>query len=96
MTYVKCYWDETRADAYDAWGCSWWFFEAGPDGAITRNVVVFDNGVRLRYGPDHMKDQFGGLAEARLQQMDMPGPEVITAEEFEGVWESVKSNGMVH
>src|SRR4051812_45246927 len=95
MTYFKCRWDESRADPYTAWGCSWWFFEAGPEGVITRHVEVYDNGVRLRDGPDHVADQFGRLAEARLQQMDMPDPQVIPADEFQRVWDSVKSNGTV-
>src|SRR5262245_24730921 len=96
MTYLKCFWDESRGDTHDDWGCSWWFFEFGPDGAIARRVEVYDNGVRLRYGPDHLDDQFGGLGDASLQQMDMPGQESMTAEEFEAVWQSVKANGIVH
>jgi len=88
MTYVKCRWDECRADQYAVWGCSWWYFEFGPDGSITRQVEVFDSGVRLRYGPDHMEHSFGRLGEGRRRQMDMPGAEELTAEQFEAVWEA--------
>jgi hypothetical protein len=95
VKYRKCRWDEPRAEPYGAWGCSWWFFEFGPDGTLTRQVEVYDNGVRLRYGPDHLADKFGKRGAARLQDMEMPGAQVLTAEEFETVWESVKSNTMV-
>ncbi len=88
MTYVKCYWDEPRAEPYVAWGCSWWYLEFGPDGWITRQVEVYDTGPRLRYGPDHMEDAHGKLGEGRRQDMDMPGPVELTAAEFAAVWES--------
>ena len=90
MTYLKCRWDENRGDQYAGWGCSWWYFEFGPDGSITRQVEIYDNGVQLRYGLDHLWDSFGKLGEGRLQDMDMPGAEVVTAEEFEALWESVR------
>jgi len=96
MIYRKCRWDEPRADPFTNWGCSWWYFEFGHDGTIHRQVEVYDNGVRLRYSLDHLGDEFGGLGEARLEQMDMPGAEDITAGQFEVVWGSVKSNGMIH
>jgi hypothetical protein len=90
MTYVKCRWDEDRGDQYASWGCSWWYLEFGPQGWITRQVEVYDSGVRLRYGPDHMGDTFGRLGEARRQDLDMPAPEEMTAEQFEDVWQSAK------
>lgn len=92
MTYVKCRWDEGRGDRYDHWGGSWWYFEFGPDGAITRQIEVYDGGVQLRYGPDHMGDEFGKLGEGRRQDMDMPGAEELTADQFEAVWGSANLN----
>ena len=90
MTYVKCHWDETRAGQYAAWGQSWWYFEFGPDGQVTRHVEIYDNGRCLRYDNEHIQDEYGGLAEARRQDMDMPDPIELTADQFEAVWASVK------
>jgi hypothetical protein len=90
MTYVKCYWDETRADQYAGWGNSWWYFEFAPEGHVTRHVEVYDSGVRLRYGPDHMADSFGRLAEARRQDIQMPAPVELSAEQFEAAWASAE------
>lgn len=96
MIYLKCHWNEPRAAPFGDWGCSWWFFEFGSDGAITRRVEVYDSGVRLRYGLDHLVDKFGWLEATRLEQLDMPGAEEITADQFKAMWESVKSNGQIH
>jgi hypothetical protein len=87
-THLKCRWEENRGDQHADWGCSWWYFEFGADGAIIRQVEIYDSGVRLRYGPDHLSDGFGKLGEGRLQDMDMPGAEVMTADEFEVLWNS--------
>jgi hypothetical protein len=96
VTYLKCRWSEDRGDQHAGWGCSWWYFEFGPDGYITRQVEIYDSGVRLRYGPNHMVDMYGKLGEGRLQDMDMPETEVLTAEEFEAAWQSVKTNQTDH
>lgn len=92
MTYAKCRGGKSRGDRYAAWGCSWWYFEFGPDGTITRQVEVYDGGVRLRYGPDHLEDTFGRLGEGRRQDMDMLGAEELTADQFEAVWASANLN----
>lgn len=95
MIYIKARWDEPRADLYSVWGCSWWYFEVSPDGYINRQVEVYDCGVRNRYDRDHLNDEFGGLGEKRLQYKDIPGREELTAEQFDTVWHSVKSNGTI-
>lgn len=95
MTYLKARWDEHRADVHSAWGGSWWFFEFDDDGAINRQVEVYDSGVRLRYDREHLCDEFGGLGEGLLQDMDIPEAEVLSVEQFEVVWESAKFNGAV-
>jgi len=96
MTYLKARWDEARAGLYSVRGCSWWFFEFCPDGAINRQVEVYDSGVRLRYGRNHLGDEFGKLGEGRLQDMEIRAAEELSAEQFEVVWESVETNGRVH
>jgi hypothetical protein len=96
MTYLKCRWDEPRADIHGDWGCSWWFFELDPDGSVVRQVEVYDYGVRVRYDRDHLGDEFGKLGEGCLDEMYMPGAERLSANQFEVVWESVRSNGIAH
>lgn len=64
--YVKRHWNETRGDQYDAWGTSWWYFEVGTDGWVTRQIEQYNSGMQLRYGPEHEDDEFGGLAQAAL------------------------------
>jgi len=31
MRYFKFHWEESRGDAYDDWGASWWYFEVADD-----------------------------------------------------------------
>ena len=84
--YVKRHWNETRGDAYDAWGTSWWYFEVDNAGLITRQVEQYASGIRLRYGPAHEEDEFGTLAEKAI---DVSGPEytAISSQEFDASWQ---------
>lgn len=92
MTYVKCRWEDDLGDACSGWGGSWWYFEVRPDGYVSRQVEVFDNRKRLRYGPDHPEDKFGRLCDLRLKETGMPTVEALTHDEFEAAWQSTKSN----
>jgi hypothetical protein len=88
MKYMKYRWDEDRGDEYASWGCSWWYFEIGPDGYPVRHVEIYDSGMKLRYGPDQTEDQYGGLAAGHESEMDHQWDEPLSAEEFEAVWQS--------
>jgi hypothetical protein len=85
MRYFKRYWDEPRGDAHDAWGCSWWYFEADDAGGVTRQVEVYDHGPTLRYDECRFGDEFGGLADQPLD-LDAFADFEITRDEFERVW----------
>jgi hypothetical protein len=85
MRYFKRYWDEPRGDANDAWGCSWWYFEADDAGVVSRQVEVYDHGPTLRYDESRLNDQFGGLSDQPLDLGEFAGFE-IPCEEFERVW----------
>jgi hypothetical protein len=87
-TYRKYRWDENRGDSNHDWGPSWWYFEFGDDGYITRHIEAYDNGPVLRYGLNNREDEFGFLACGRLGDMDHPG-EPLTAEEFESIWHRI-------
>ena len=85
MRYFKCYWDEPRGDAHNAWGCSWWYFEADPAGVVTRQVEVYDLGPTLRYSAAQPTGPFGFLCDQPLDFAEFAGYEV-SAPEFESVW----------
>lgn len=86
MNYRKYRWNESRGDAYSAWGASWWYFEIGPGGYPIRQIEIYDAGVRLRYGPDHSDDQFGGLGDGHASEWDRPADQELSAAEFEEQW----------
>ena len=85
MFYYKRHWDEDRADEYAAWGCSDWFFEAAPDGTVTRQMEVYDNGTVMQYHAHHIEDVFGGLSDQPVDHGEY-NPFIISREEFESAW----------
>ena len=85
MRYFKRYWDESRGDPHDAWGGSWWYFEADPAGVVTRQVEVYDDGPTLRYSVAQPAGPFGMLCDQPLDFAEFAGNE-ISAPEFESVW----------
>lgn len=83
--YVKRHWDELRGDEQDAWGTSWWYFEVNDEGAVLRQIEQYDSGVRLRYGEQHIQDEFGGLCQTPLVLKET-GYTAISPQDFEAVW----------
>lgn len=82
-------WAESRGDDFDGWGHSVWYFEVDEGGWPVRQVVVYDSGPVLRYGPDHEEDQYGGLALASLDDPDEDWSNYrIGRDEFERVWQA--------
>src|SRR5262249_51257314 len=63
MRYFKFRWRQSPGDDHDhpEWGDSWWYYEFGPDGSVRRQIMLYDNGIRLRYGPGHIADGLGEL-----------------------------------
>ena len=88
MTHLKARWTMLRHD-HEAWGESWWYCEFGADGWLHRQVDVYDSGVRLRYGPSHLRDEFGALGVVRLDEFDRGQTVPLSAHEFEVIWGSV-------
>jgi hypothetical protein len=87
LTYVKRHWNETRGDAHDAWGTSWWYFEVDDNGRVLRQIEQYDAGVSLRYSEQHIEDEFGGLAEKPLDVSEQ-GYSTISSLAFEEIWRS--------
>jgi hypothetical protein len=96
MTYLKCRWEDDLGDACGGWGGSWWCFEVRTDGYASRQVQVFDNGRCLRYGRDHLNDEFGGLADQPVICPGMPVAMTITPDEFESAWSFAKPSETDH
>jgi hypothetical protein len=87
MRYFKAYWDESRGDKFDSWGCSWWYFETDDAGNVQRQLEKYENGVVLRYDHSHVEDEHGGLAEKPvfIEAIGVGGSN-ITKSEFEQEW----------
>jgi hypothetical protein len=88
MRYLRYRWDEDRGDEHAGWGGSWWYFEVGSDGYPTRQVEIYDGGVRLRYGPGRHEDKFGGLSCVHQSEVEEPSQQELSAADFEAVWGS--------
>ncbi len=83
--YFKRHWDESRGDTYDSWGTSDWLFETDQEGAVNRQIEIYENGTVLKYELDHLQDEFGMLADQNLDIADFLESE-ISAHEFEESW----------
>lgn len=90
MRWFERRWGESRGDEYDHWGPSIWLFEVGEDGWPVRQIEVYENGPTNCYGPGHEEDEFGGLGQAQLDELEVWSPWAIPPERFDEVW-SAKS-----
>ncbi|MDO7869555.1 hypothetical protein [Nocardioides jiangxiensis] len=86
MRYFKRRWEESRGDADDAWGPSWWYFEVDHDGYPLRQVEVYDRGPTKRYSLDEPEDADGRLGTVRLDDGEDWTVWRIGADDFERVW----------
>jgi hypothetical protein len=85
MRYFKRSWSETRGDEYDAWGTSVWYLEVDADLNVTRQLLVYANGITLKYDEDLPDDEYGGLSDQPVDPRDYARFE-IQADEFEAAW----------
>ena len=87
MHYFRRRWNETKLGESEEWGFSYWYFEVAPDGTVTRQMEVYDNGTILRYHAHHIEDQYGSLAEKPIDHREFH-PYSISRSEFEESWAS--------
>jgi hypothetical protein len=77
-----------------SWGRFTRYLEVGADLRAVRHVDVFENRNMLCYDRSHWVDDFGMLANARINRNRKQGPwglsEEITGVEFEHVWSSAR------
>ena len=52
---------------------------------MTRQIEQYDSRMKLRYGPEHESDEFGGLAQAALTLTE-PEYVPISQQEFDTLW----------
>jgi hypothetical protein len=88
MIYYKRRWDECRGDKYSDWGCCDYYFEAAPDGTVTRQMEIYDSGTVLQYHAHKIEDTFGGLTDQALDPSEGFVSFTISREEFETAWTS--------
>jgi hypothetical protein len=89
MRYFKFRWNWAPGDDEVKWGDSWWYYEFDTKSTVTRQVMLYDNGFRLRYNAGHIRDDYGDLLwDVKLEEFDLSRGEEIHGEQFEAVWEA--------
>jgi hypothetical protein len=73
--------DELR----DGSGGSDWFFEVAPDGTVTRQMEVYDDGSVLQYHADHLGDALGFLTDQPIDHAEVR-LFAISRAEFQDSW----------
>jgi hypothetical protein len=86
VRFFRRRWDESRGDEFDDWGPATYLFEVDVDMWPTQQIEVYDFGPILRYGPEHVEDEHGGLGEVRLDELEDWSEWEMSAIEFERVW----------
>ncbi len=85
LRYFKYRWQESRGEAHDEWGESWWFVEVASDGYPQRQLEVYDDGTVLKYDAQHVSDEWGMLGDQAVDA-SVEGLVAITRDEFEAQW----------
>lgn len=92
--YFRRRWDESRGDQFDHWGPADYLFETDDSMWAIRQVEIYDGGQRRRYGPGHLEDEFGGLAQTPVfASRDEPAEFEITRADFEYEWDRIETIG---
>lgn len=87
--YFRRRWDDARADAWSAWGPSWWLFETDGEGKVLRQLEVYEDGPALRYSDEHPSDQYGARSSVTcLWELEDWGEFEIDRATFESLWQS--------
>ncbi len=74
------------------WGRITQYREVADDQFAVRQVDVYENGNVLRYDQSHRRDDYGSLMGRKFSRkpkwaVDFPGAEIISAGEFDKVWQ---------
>ena len=83
--YYKRHFNEVRIEKSETWGTCIYYLESNQKGEILRQIEIYDNGKRLKYSEDSIEDEFGFLAD---QKIDLSEFEEYTTDknDFENQW----------
>jgi hypothetical protein len=77
-------WNES-SDRFDSWGAVTYYYQV-TDGWTVRQIVVYDNGPILRYGPEHRADDFGQMEWRQMNGAEDWTAWTVTSKEFDEAW----------
>ncbi len=81
MRYFK-----RSGEGYEAWGDAVYFIEVDDEDWVQRAIQLYPQGQLLLYDVEHTHDQYGGLADQRLDDLKQFTDYEITADDFEARW----------
>lgn len=84
--YYKRHFDEIRTEESEPWGTCDYYFETNQDGEVLRQIEVYENGRKLKYSQQFIKDEFGFLSDQTIEFFDFKNF-TITKNEFEFQWQ---------
>ena len=83
--YYKRHFDEIRTEKFEIWGTCIYFFETNQNGEILRQIEVYENEKRLKYSEDFIEDEFGFLADQKIDLSEFE-EYAISKIDFEHQW----------
>jgi hypothetical protein len=86
MLYFKREFNEVRFQGVEVWGTCIYYFETNSEGEIIRQIEVYENGTRLKYDEEFIEDEFGFLADQRIDLLEFEML-AINKNDFEYQWE---------
>lgn len=72
MRYYRYRWSEPPS-AHPSWGASTWYFAVDDTSVIVSQWEVYENGVVLQYDRDHLRDDYGMLADQLFDAREAAG-----------------------
>ena len=89
MNYYKWFWNDTTSDPLtDSWGTSVYYIETGADNYPNRQIIVYENGIVLKYDSENPDDEYGGLGDQPVDTKEFASFK-INVEEFENIWHKI-------
>ena len=85
--YFKRYFREQRIVKSKNWGTCIYYFESNQEEEIIRQIEVYENGEKLKYSEEFIEDEYGFLADQRIDLIEFEGF-IINKDDFEYQWET--------
>ena len=84
--YYKRHFDEIRTEQSESWGTCNYYFETNQTGEVLRQIEVYENGRKLKYSQQFIKDEFGFLSDQTIDLFDFENF-TIKKDNFEFQWQ---------